>query len=478
MKPELCVVSLGPGDPELMNVKTIGAIRNAETLILRTGRHPAAEWLDGQGIVYETLDPFYEEAEDFDELNREAAAHILRMSADKPVVYAVPDACSDLTVRALFRQAEDRSRIRVIPGVGAADQFLSSSIPLMPDGPLTIASACGLISSGSFDPNHSLLVTELDNPIQAGQVKILLSAFLEDEHSIFLIRGSCAPVPMPLYQLDRESGIDHRTAVFVPGSDFLSRERFVMRDLSELMDRLRAPDGCPWDRAQTHESLEPYMIEEAWECVAAIDQEDPDHLCEELGDLLFQVVFHASVGASFDEFTLGDVITAVCRKMIRRHPHVFGGRDLKDAGSVRTAWEQIKREETGRSSAVDSLDDVSEGLPSLKYAARIFKKLDSVQAVHRTPAQILDAVVSLTDHIRRDPEAADRSELGRLLLSCTELCFRLGADGELILRQTADRLKNDLKSAEKLIIRDGKSLEALTFGELCVYLKHVEGEIE
>ena len=255
MRPELCVVSLGPGDPELMNVKTIGAIRNAETLILRTGRHPAAEWLDGQGIVYETLDPFYEEAEDFDELNREAAAHILRMSADKPVVYAVPDACSDLTVRALFRQAEDRSRIRVIPGVGAADQFLSSSIPLMPDGPLTIASACGLISSGSFDPNHSLLVTELDNPIQAGQVKILLSAFLEDEHSIFLIRGSCAPVPMPLYQLDRESGIDHRTAVFVPGSDFLSRERFVMRDLAELMDRLRAPDGCPWDRSQTHESL-------------------------------------------------------------------------------------------------------------------------------------------------------------------------------------------------------------------------------
>ena len=477
MKPTVTVISLGPGDPDLLNTKTLRVLRSAGSLILRTGRHPVSAWLEQQGIPYSTLDSFYDEADDFDELNRKIAAYVIGLASVSEVVYAVPDASMDLSVRAMFNQAPS-SMISVVPGVGPVSQYLTASLPLLNGSMLAVSSAYDFLSGGYCDPNQTLLITELDNPILAGSVKLLLARVFGDEHPVFMIRGSSEPAHLPLYQLDRQKNIDHTSAVLIPGSSFLERERFVMRDLAALMETLRSPGGCPWDRAQTHASLEPYMIEEAWECVASIDQDDTDHLCEELGDLLFQVVFHASVGASFDEFTLYDIITGVCRKMIRRHPHVFGNREITDPGSVRTVWEQIKREETGHTSLTGSLDDVSEGLPSLKYAAKFLKKLSPASFAQRTPSEIISGIVSLCGKIGQDPSGADRHDLGLLLFFCTELCSRLDSDAELVLRQTAVRLKSSLKEAEKMIIRDGKTLEHLTFGELCVYLKHVEGEIE
>lgn len=478
MIPSFTVVSLGSGDPDLLNARTVKALRGSKSLFLRTGRHPAAAWLEQEQIPFSTLDHLYDASEDFDRLNDSIASFLLGKAEKAPVVYAVPDASTDLSVRALIRQSPDPDAVEVVPGVGAFDLYTSASLKYLPDAPLVVSSATDLLSGGYADPNQSLLITELNDAILAGEVKILLSSVLEDEHEIVLLPGDGRPVTLPLFELDRQKGIDHRTAVLVPGSGFLSRGRFVLRDLAALMERLRAPDGCPWDRMQTHESLRPYLVEEAWECVAAIDQDDPDHLCEELGDLLFQVIFHSSVGSACGEFTLADVITAVCLKMIRRHPHVFGDRVCSDAGSVRTAWEQIKREETGRTSVVGSLEDVSAGLPSLKYASKILKKLNRSESSRRASAKILEDIGSALDAIRRDPDSATDRALGRLLLLCTELCFVRGADSELILRQSADRLKERLKEAEKNIVNDGKSLECLTFDELCVYLRYVEGEIE
>ena len=478
MIPSVTVVSLGTGDPDLLNVKTVRVLRGAKALFLRTGRHPAAEWLEKERIPFSTLDHLYETSEDFDFLNGSIASFLLEKAAGTPVVYAVPDASTDQSVRALIRQCPETAAVEVVPGVGAYDVYTSASMRYLPDAPLAVSSATDLLAGGYTDPNQTLLITELNDGILAGQVKILLSSALEDEHIVILLNGEGRAVSIPLFELDRQKGIDHRSALLVPGSGFLCRGRFVLRDLASLMERLRAPDGCPWDRMQTHESLRPYLVEEAWECVAAIDQYDPDHLCEELGDLLFQVIFHSSVADACGEFTLSDVITAICLKMIRRHPHVFGDRVCRDAGSVRTAWEQIKREETGHTSVVGSLEDVSTGLPSLKYASKILKKLNRTESSHRAPAKILSDIDDALDFIRRDPDNVSDSALGRLLLLCTELCFVRGADSELVLRQAADHLKERLKKAEKIIAKDGKSLECLTFDELCVYLRYVEGEIE
>ena len=476
MKHILTVVSIGTGDPELLNGKTVSAIRETGCLVLRTARHPLAAWLDMEGIPYSSLDTFYEQADDFDALNAQICAHLLSLASATDLVYAVTDALTDRTVRGLLTAGAQDISLHVIPGTGLGDIHLSAALSLLPDQPVLAASACDLLDGFPWDPNHSLLVTELNDPILAGEIKILISRVLEDEHTVYLIRGASPPQPVPLYMIDRLFGTDHFTAVFIPASGLMDRSRFSISDLSALMDRLRAPDGCPWDGVQTHESLRPYLVEEAWECVAAIDQDDPDHLCEELGDLLFQVIFHSSIGKTFDEFTLDDVITAVTGKMIRRHPHVFGDRILPDSGSVRAAWEKIKQEETGRTTVSGSLDDVSSGLPSLKYAAKTFKKLDQAPACRRPSEMILSEIRDLTGTL--ESVAPNEESLSRLLLLCTELCYRSGFDSELILHRAADRLRNRIKAAEKQIIRDGKSLEHLTFRELGVYLQYVEGEIE
>ena len=474
----IVIVSLGPGDPDLLNGKTLQALKSASPLFLRTGRHPIVSWLDSLQIPYSTLDQLYDDSEDFDQLNRKAAELLICKASGSEIVYAVPDALTDQTVRTLFNIKPDHLPVSVIPGLSACDLHLSASLPFLPDTSILVVPASDFSDSFRYDPGLSLLITELDNLILAGQVKLVLSELLEDDYPVFLLQENQSPVMLPLWQLDRQPAIDHRFAVLVPGSDMLSRKRFVMNDLTALMDRLRSPSGCPWDRVQTHASLRPYMIEEAWECVASIDQHDTDHLCEELGDLLFQVVFHSSIGKAFDEFTLNDVITAICMKMIRRHPHVFGDADLKDAESVRAVWETIKQDETGHTTAISSLDDVSSGLPSLKYASKTFRKLSATSFVRSDPAEVLTDISELISSLRSDPESADPDAPGRLLLLCSEYCYIIGSDSELLLHQTVDRIKSRLKSAEKIIIRDGKTLEDLTFQELGVYLNHVEGEIE
>ena len=475
---DIVIVSLGSGDPDLLNRKTLHALRESETLILRTGRHPLSSWLKDNSIPFSTLDFLYEESDDFDLLNQNIADYLIRQANSGPIVYAVPDAATDRTVRALLREKPESVSAQVIPGVSLYDAHLSSALSFIQDNAVTAVPANELSDCFHYDPNNSLLITELDNPILAGQVKLFLSDALGDEHDVYLLRDGNKPLSVPLYELDRQTGIDHRSAVLIPGSGLLERSRFSFGDLETLMEKLRSPDGCPWDRIQTHESLRSYMIEEAWECVACIDQGDPDHLCEELGDLLFQVVFHSSVGRSFGEFTLHDVVTAICSKMIHRHPHVFGNRDLKDPDNVGAVWEQLKQKETGNYSVISSLDDVSSCLPSLKYAAKTMKKLKGTSAVRSDSETVLSDIEDLTASLRSGSVSCDSDLLGRLLLLCSELCFILGSDSELILHQAVDRLKRRLKNVEKEAKNDGKSLEHLTFEELGVYLSHVEDEIE
>lgn len=474
MKPSIVIVSLGPGDPDLLNTKTIKAIQNAASLVLRTAQHPIAAWLERNNICYTSLDNLYDNAEDFDTLNKEIVMYLHRLSSCTDVVYAVPDASSDHTVRSVLAELSEKADITVIPGLSSYDMYLSSSLPFLSDYAVTSVSASDFLLTSYYNPNQTLLITELDNPILAGQVKILLSENLDDEHPVYLLSPDSLPVSIPLFTLDRQKSTDHRTAVLIPGSSFRSRNHFVMQDLVEIMDVLRSGNGCPWDRVQTHDSLRSYLIEEAWECVSSIDRNDMENLCDELGDLLFQIVFHASVGRSYDEFTLNDIITGICRKMIRRHPHVFG----KDGVfSCPDSWEHLKQLETGHINAIDSLDDVSAGLPALKYASKIMKKLNLTDIGTRTPADIVSGIRKTLDKISNENKQ-DNHCIGIFLLMCVEFCMKLGVDSETVLHESADRLKEALKKAGQTGLTDGKTFKHLTFSELGVYLQYVEGEIE
>ncbi len=477
MNAVITVVSLGTGDPELMNLKTVAALRKAGSVFLRTARHPAAPWLTEQGIIYTSLDDLYIEADDFDSLYRGMAETLWKSAADRPIVYAVPDPLTDLSVDQLFLLRPEGASLSLIPGVSTSDTVLSAVRFAVLGSGLRISAASSLRdNSAAYDPDLSLLVTEADSAILAGEIKIVLSSLLEDETEILYLPDLNHPDPrkIPLFEMDRQPVYSHLTSFFIPGAGYRDRSRFTLQDLEKIMTRLRAPDGCPWDRQQTHASLRPYLIEEAWEAVNAIDEGDPDHLADELGDVLFQVVFHASIGSDFDEFTMRDILSAICGKMLRRHPHVFGDRHFASAGEVADAWEKLKRDENGGTTIGDSLNSVSNALPSLRYAMKIKRKTRQLPGLQRTAAALSEELRRLCGTVQEGGNRISEAKMGQLLLTCAELCELCGADGELLLHQAADRWKQQYQRMEKLILSEGKSPESLTFRDLCVYLKHVE----
>ncbi|QTE68385.1 nucleoside triphosphate pyrophosphohydrolase [Clostridiales bacterium] len=471
----LTVVSIGPGDVSLLNQATVDTLRGASPLILRTDHHPMAAWLKDQDISYVSLDDLYESSDDFDCMNSAMADRVWQLAAEgKHAVYAVPDLLTDRSVDELFRHIpESCSEPEIIPGFSYADFYLARCRGLISSGNIRIVSASEFLSS-FYDPEQSLLITEVDGAITAGDVKAHLSSLFDEESSVWLIQAGGRPVSLPLYELDRKKKYDHMTAVLVPGSDFLHHCRNTIHDLLSIMERLRAPDGCPWDSIQTHESLRPYMVEEAWEAVNAIDDNDPDHLADELGDLLFQIVFHASVGKSFGEFDFVDVVTNICTKMIHRHPHVFGSKHVSSPDEVSDTWEEIKRQETGSRTVSESLNDVSSGLPSLKYAIKVNKKVQQLPSWRRNPADIAEEIRNLSGLLLAADGSLDEKVMGKLLFLCTHLCHRSDRDAEIILHQAVDRFKSAFSRMENDVKSAGKALETLTFEEICLYLNKAE----
>ena len=477
MQPSITLVSIATGDPGLLNAKTVNALKEKGRVFLRTLRSPIAFWLKDEKISFSSLDDLYDTAEDFDHLSSAIAEYLWSQARLFPVVYAVPDLMVDNSVQELYRLRPGDGNIVVVPGVGLSDVLQSSVRPLLLSSDLRTLSATDFLL-GIYNPNTSVLITELDNPILAGDVKIRISSVLDDEYRVFFLHHNAPAVEILLYELDRQPEIDHLSAVFIPCSGYKLRDSFVLDDLLSIMDRLRAPDGCPWDRVQTHQTLRPYLAEEAWECIEAIDQEDPIHLADELGDLLFQIVFHSSIGKSFDEFTINDVINSICRKMIRRHPHVFADQSSSPAAVPAVSeWEKHKRSETGSNSVLESLDDISPALPSLKYAAKLIRKISLFPALQRDTAEIIADIRNLNNHLDELALEPDEGKIGSLLFLYAELCYSLNLDSELILHRSVTDLKRRLQAVGKQVENDGKSIESLTFDELGVYFKYVKGEI-
>ena len=463
----ITVVSIGPGDPSFLNEITVRTLRDASPLVLRTGRHPLSVWLETEGMAFRTLDHLYETSDDFDALSRAAAEELWSLSGTSPyLVYAVSDVLTDRTVDALFSSRPEGGEVRLVPGFSFADYYLPACRPFFSTADIRICPAASFDGTG-LTPSRPLLITELNDEITAGEVNQALAAWIRDEETVLFLPGDGKVLPVPLYELDRQPFYDHLSAVACGPFSYEQRSRKTLEDLMEIMDRLRAPGGCPWDRKQTHQSLEPYVVEEAWEVVGAAEENDPLHLAEELGDLLFQVVFHTSIGKSFDEFTMDDVLSAICQKMIRRHPHVFapasgsGATDaaveLPEAGTRITAeqvtdnWDKIKQAETGSKTPLEALKDVSPALPALRYAEKVLRKMKHVPALpDPAPAEITESIRSLAEDL--DP-ALPVSELEKrfaaLLFACSRLSAALGLDSEILLHEFTARLIRDCQTLEK-----------------------------
>ncbi len=249
--------------------------------------------------------------------------------------------------------------------------------------------------------------------------------------------------------------------------------RYDMNALMEVMLLLRSEKGCPWDREQTHQSIRADFLEECYEAIEAIDCDDPAMLREELGDVLLQVVFHACIEQEQQRFTFEDICDELARKLIVRHPHVFGNVTVSDSGEVLKNWDAIKKQTKSQETYTDTLDGVCKALPALMYAQKLGKRAsragmdwDSAKAAFgcvRTEADELEAAM-------QSGNAADiEEELGDLLFSCVNTARHLGIDAENALRSAALKFKRRFAATEELVLADGKQMPDLSLEVLDTY---------
>jgi MazG family protein len=237
--------------------------------------------------------------------------------------------------------------------------------------------------------------------------------------------------------------------------------------LVDMMARLRAPGGCPWDREQTHATLRPYVLEEAYEVVDAIDGGDPATLRDELGDLLLQVVFHAELAREAGTFSIADVATAIADKLERRHPHVFGDVAVRGADDVVRNWTRIKAAERAdaRGAEAGVLDDVPRALPALAHAQKVGDRLAHVGFDWDDAGGVLAALDTERGELAQALAAGDRDaarrELGDVLLTVASLARHLDASAELALREATDRLATRVRHVETAARRTGTRLDEL-----------------
>jgi tetrapyrrole methylase family protein / MazG family protein len=251
-------------------------------------------------------------------------------------------------------------------------------------------------------------------------------------------------------------------------ADALDPRFSPLEQLLRIMARLRAPDGCPWDREQNHASLRQSVIEEAYEVAAAINSGDDANLREELGDLLLQVVFHSQMAAEDGRFVFDDCVRSIVEKLVRRHPHVFGSENAADSAEVLTRWEEIKRAEKGDKPSASALDGISEGLPGLMRAEKVQKRaakvgfdwseLPPVIAKVREELAEVEAAIGDADKVE--------DEVGDLLFAVVNLARKLKTDGEVALQRATDKFSARFRSVESLAAERGLAMDKMSLPEL------------
>lgn len=452
---DITIVGLGPGRAELLTLEAREALR-AERVFLRTRRHPTVDELP-EASAWPSFDELYERAGTFEEVYQGIAESLLREAVRGPLVYAVPGhpLVGETTTRLILQQAPERGlSVQIVPGLS----FVDVTLPLLGIDALgenlQVVDALELVacverqpfSGGSWplSPLRPALVGQIYSRLIAGDVKLALFRLYPEDWPVTLVQAAgtteAAARQIPLYELDHQE-VDHLTAVYLPA---VPAERAqTVEALQRIVACLRAPDGCPWDREQTHRTLLRHLIEEAYEVADAIESGDPEALRDELGDYLLQALMHAQIAEETGDFTLEEVAGHEIRKLVRRHPHVFGDVMAETAGAVLANWERIKQAERAERGEAEEhpLGRIPAAMPALARAQTLIRRARR----HGFEAVPAEALASWGSQLTSGSITEDR--LALWLAALCALAQEAGLDAEQALRRwtlaTEARLRRD-----------------------------------
>lgn len=469
----ITIVGLGPGPPEDLTRRAWRTLLAAPRLFLRTEQHACVAALP-PALRYRSFDALYEQHPRFEQVYEAIVAQVLAAARAGDVVYAVPGdpLVGEATTTGLLQAARAADiPVHIVNGVSFVEPLLAQlGVDALDGLQLLDGLQVAAMHHPPLNPDLPALLAQIYNQAVASDIKLTLMNQYPDDFSLQLVhRAGAADAQvetLPLHALDRSAQIGPLTALFLPALG----EHSSFEAAQEIIARLRAPDGCPWDREQTHESLRRFLIEEAWEVLEAIDEGDSAALAEELGDLLLQIVLHAQIAGEEGRFRMSEVLQRINAKMIRRHPHVWGDAEVDgDPQQVLRNWETLKRAEQAAAGKADAylLDGLPRGMPALLEALRIQERAARVRFDWTRQEQVLDKLREELDELLAARTAAEREEeLGDLLFTAVNLARWLELEPEGALRSANAKFRRRFRFIEQRARESGRPLHAHSLAQL------------
>lgn len=470
----LKIMGLGPGAYEALTIGALKELKNNKNIYFRTEKHPTVNFLKDEGIKFKSYDHAYEKYDSFDDVYKYIAEDLItKIKDDEDLIYAVPGhplVAEKSVINLIELCKENNIQYEVLPAVSFVDAMMEA-LQVDPIEGVKIIDAFDM-KNQILDKRVGTIITQVYNNFIASEVKLRLLEGYEDDTEIIFVRaagveGLESIRKIPLYELDWQEDIDYLTSIYIP-KDLGNKKDF--QDLLDIIETLRNPGGCPWDREQTHESLKSALLEECYEVIDAIENEDEDALIEELGDVLLQVVFHASIGKEDGYFDIMDVIGAISNKMINRHPHVFGNEEANTSEQVLVNWDEIKKEEKGIKTLTEEMQNIAKSLPATTRAYKVQKKAKKVGFDWDDVNCAMDKVKEELNEIKEVYNCEDKSiiegEVGDLLFACINVARFLEVDGELALDKTIKKFIKRFSYIENEAIKNNKNLKDMTLEDM------------
>jgi tetrapyrrole methylase family protein / MazG family protein len=468
------IVGLGPGSASHLTAGARTVLESGLPVVLRTRHHPVVSEVDSERR-FTDCDDLYGAGAAFEEVYSRICDRLIASATESDLVYAVPGnpLLAERSVEMLLERAEAEGiETRFVPGLSYVDVAATA---LKRDlAQLQLCDALDL----RIDAQRPALISQLHDRDAVSRLKLDLLDRYPPEHAVVVLHELGLPseehFDMALSELDRRP-YGYLDLLYVPELDPAEDVR-SFDGMFQVVARLNAPDGCPWDREQTHASLRKHLLEETYEALDALDSGSPEEIAEELGDLLLQVLMHAEVGRREDTFSFGDITEQITRKLIRRHPHVFGKAKAESAEDVWQSWEQLKKQEKPEGSI---LDGVPKTLPALAASQAIQGRARRVGFDWPDIEGPLDKLSEEIGELARAKDASERiDEFGDVLFVVANIGQRLGIDAEGALREANQKFRRRFSQMEALAQSRRLDMQEMDLEALDALWNEAKAELE
>lgn len=471
---KITIVGLGAGDIEQLPLGVYRLLKNSSHLYLRTKEHPVVKDLMAEGVEFQSFDAVYEKHDQFDHVYEEIVCELVSKSEKDPIVYAVPGhpLVAEKAVQMLL-DLQESGKIQV--SIGGGQSFIDAlfaSVGADPIDGFQLLDGTNL-KLHDIHMNQQLIIGQVYDAFIASEVKITLMEIYPYDYEVMLVTAAGSKEEkvdrIPLVELDRVAHLSNLTSLYVPAVKEIASTYKQFATLREIISTLRGPDGCPWDKEQTHHSLKKYLLEETYELLEAIEEDDIDHMIEELGDVLLQVMLHAQIGEDEGMFTMEEVIESLASKMVRRHPHVFGSVQVENTEQVKANWDEIKKQEKPDEHE-PMLKNVAKGMPALMKAYEYQKKAAKVGFDWPDPKgaweKVWEELKEFENEVENNSENHIKKEFGDILFALINVARFHKIFPEEALSMTNTKFYRRFSYVEEQVLKTGKNFEDFTLEEL------------